>query len=153
MLWCCHMLTDKGNEHRTDRKMQEKCIRCSSGDESRFRGDEGLCGTWKERIKRICNGHVADKERSTNELCRMSNGCITNKTNMFRICNRRSLNDHRTHLTSQVTDSIAFLSWVKNLVHNFMMPPKGKSAKTLQRAGEDSVSSGGWGRVLLYLHI
>ena len=34
-----------------------------------------------------------------------------------------------------------------------MMPPKGKSTKQLQRIGEDSVSSGGWGRVLLYLHI
>ena len=54
---------------------------------------------------RTLNGQVTDKERSTNGLCCMSNGCITGNTNMYRI---RSLNDHRTHLTSQVTDRICF---------------------------------------------
>ena len=42
---------------------------------------------------------------------------------------KRSLNDHKTHLTSQVTDS--------------MMPPKGKLAKKLQRAGEEAQEVGG----------
>ena len=46
---------------------------------------------------------------------------------------KRSLNDHRPHLTSQVTDSIPFVSRVKNLVHIFMMRSKGKSTKTLLR--------------------
>ena len=49
---------------------------------------------------------------------------------------KRSLNDHRTHLTSQVTDSISFVSLVKHLVHNFMMPQKGKSTKKLQGKGK-----------------
>ena len=57
---------------------------------------------------------------------------------------KRLLNDHRTHLTSQVTDRISFVSWVKNLVHNFMMPPDEKSTKGLQRAGEEDVSPGEW---------
>ena len=30
------------------------------------------------------------------------------------------------------------------------MQPKGKSAKKVQRAGEEGVSRGGWGRVLLF---
>ena len=38
------------------------------------------------------------------------------------------------------------------MVHNFMMPPKGKSTKTLQRAWEEGVRPGGWGRVLGYFH-
>ena len=79
---------------------------------------------------------------------------------MYRICNgqneyvpymqraKRSLNDHRTHLTSQVTDNISFLSWVKTLVHNFMMPPKENSTKTLQRTWKKGVRPGGWARVL-----
>ena len=35
---------------------------------------------------------------------------------------KRSLNDHRKHFASQMTDSVSFVSWVKNLAHNFMMP-------------------------------
>ena len=31
------------------------------------------------------------------------------------------------------------------MVHNFMMPPKGKSSITLQRAGEEGVSPWGGG--------
>ena len=61
---------------------------------------------------------------------------------------KRSFNVHRTHSISQVTDSITFLSLVKIMVHNFMMPPKGKSSITLQKAGEEGVSPWGWGRVL-----
>ena len=38
------------------------------------------------------------------------------------------------------------------MVHNFMMPPKGKSTKTLQTAWEESGRPGGWGRVLGYFH-
>ena len=67
--------------------MQKMVIRCSSSEESRLGGDEGLCRTCKERIKRMNSAYVTGKEHSTNELCRMSNGCITDKTNMHRICN------------------------------------------------------------------
>ena len=42
-------------------------------------------------------------------------------------------------------DGITFLSLVKNMVHNFMMPPKGKPSITLPRAGEEGVSPLGWG--------
>ena len=36
-LWRCHLLMDKGNGRRTDRKKCKKMfIRCSSGDESRL---------------------------------------------------------------------------------------------------------------------
>ena len=31
------------------------------------------------------------------------------------------------------------------MVHNLMMPPKGKASITLQRAGEEDVSPWGWG--------
>ena len=48
--------------------MQKMLIRCLSGDESRLGGDEGLRGTCKERIKRISNTYVTDKERSTGPL-------------------------------------------------------------------------------------
>ena len=109
-----------------DAERTEKCkkifICCSSSDESRLGGDEGFCGTCKERIKCMSSTYVTDNGRSTNRLCRMSNGCITDKTNMYRKCNgqneyvpymqrtKRSLNDSRTHLTSQVTDCISFVS-------------------------------------------
>ena len=48
-------------ECRTDRKMQKMFIRCSSSDESRLGGDEGLRGTFKERIKRMSSAYVTDK--------------------------------------------------------------------------------------------
>ena len=41
-----------------------------------------------------------------------------------------------------------FRQLIKNLAHNYMMPPKGKSTKRLQRAGEEGVSQEGGGRVL-----
>ena len=71
--------------------MQIMLIRCSSGDESRLDGDEGLCGACKERIKRMSSAYVTDKEWSTNGLCRISNGCITDKTNMYRTCNGQNV--------------------------------------------------------------
>ena len=37
------------------------------------------------------------------------------------------------------------------MVHNFMMPPKGKSSITLQRAGEEGVSLWCWGEGSLIL--
>ena len=37
------------------------------------------------------------------------------------------------------------------MVHNFMMPPKGKSSITLQRAGEEGVSPRCWGEGSLIL--
>ena len=84
----------------------------SIGVEGRFVGYEGLRGMCKERIKCMSRAYVTDKERSTNGLCRMSKGCITDKANMYRICNGQNvrLNDHRTHLTSQVAASISFVS-------------------------------------------
>ena len=72
-------------------KMQKLLIRCSSSGENCLSGDEGLCGTCKERIKRMSNAYVTDKERSTNGLCRMSNGCITHKTHMYRIRNGKNV--------------------------------------------------------------
>ena len=69
-------------------------ILCAKGDESRLGGNEGLRGTCKERIKHMsseCNGQVMDKERSTKGLCRMSNGCITDKTSIYRICNGQNV--------------------------------------------------------------
>ena len=67
---------------------------------------------------------------------------------------KRSLNDHRTHLTSQVTDRIYFVSCFKNVVNNIMMPSKEKSTKTLQRAGEEGVSPEVWegSLILPYIH-
>ena len=53
---------------------------------------------------------------------------------------KRSLNDHRTHLT----DSISFVSWVKDLVHDATQRRKGPKPRGV---GE------GLGRVLLYFHI
>ena len=88
---CCHISPDKGNGRRTDTKMQKLLIRCSPGGENRLGGDEGLRGTCKERIKRMRNAYVTDKERSTNGLCRMSNGCITDKTHMYRIRNGQNV--------------------------------------------------------------
>ena len=46
--------------------MQTLFIRCSSGDESRLDGDEGLRGTCKERIKRMSSAYVTDKKRTKN---------------------------------------------------------------------------------------
>ena len=63
----------------------------SIGVEGRFGGYEGLRGTCKERIKRMSSAYVTDKERSTNGLCRMSKGCITDKTNMYHICNGQNV--------------------------------------------------------------
>ena len=37
------------------------------------------------------------------------------------------------------------------MVHNFMMPPKGKSSITLQREGEEGVSPWRWGEGTLIL--
>ena len=65
--------------------------KCLSGGESRLGGDEGPRGGGKERIKRINNAYVPDKERSTNGHCRTSNGSITGKTNMYRIRNGQIL--------------------------------------------------------------
>ena len=41
--------------------MQKMLIRCSSGDESRLGGDEGLRGMCKERIKRMNSAYVTNK--------------------------------------------------------------------------------------------
>ena len=46
--------------------MQKMCIGCSSGDKSRLFGDECLRGTCMERIKRISNAYITDKELTTN---------------------------------------------------------------------------------------
>ena len=45
------------------KKMQKIFIRCSSRDESGLGGtcNEGLRGTYKERIKRFSNAYVTDK--------------------------------------------------------------------------------------------
>ena len=83
---------DKGNgRQRTEKNAKKMFIRCSSGYESRPSGDESLRETCKERIKRMSNAYVMDKKRSTSGLCRMSNGCITDKTNMYRICNAQNV--------------------------------------------------------------
>ena len=74
----------------------------------------------------------------------MYNGCIMDKTNMYRASDQTFVERSQNAL-DQSSD---FVSRVKNLVHNFIMPPKGKSTKTLQRAGEEDVSPGSWGRVL-----
>ena len=57
----------------------------------RFGGYEGLRRTCKERIKCMSRAYVTDKEQSTNGLCRMSNGCITDKTSMYCICNGQNV--------------------------------------------------------------
>ena len=57
-LRCCHILTDKGNGRRTDRK---KCKICLSGGESRLGGDVGPRGGCKERIKPMNNAYVPEK--------------------------------------------------------------------------------------------
>ena len=47
-------------------------------------------------IVHVCNRQVMDKERPTNGRCRMSNGCITDKTIIYRKRmqeTKRSLND------------------------------------------------------------
>ena len=49
----------KKTTKRTDRKI--RFIRCSSGDERRLGGDEGLPGTYKERIKRMSDAYVTGK--------------------------------------------------------------------------------------------
>ena len=67
--------------------MQKIFILWSSSDESCRGGDVGLRETCKECIKRMSSAYLTDKERSTNVFCRMSNGCITDKTNMYRKCN------------------------------------------------------------------
>ena len=74
----------------TEAEWTEK-MQKSIGVDGRFGGYEGLRGTCKERIKCMSRAYVTDKERSTNGLCRMSNGCITDKTNMFRICNGQNV--------------------------------------------------------------
>ena len=48
------------------RKMQKMLIQCSSGDESRLGGDEGLPGMCKERIKRVKIAYVTDEKRTKN---------------------------------------------------------------------------------------
>ena len=42
-------------------KMQHFFIPCSSSDESRIDGDEGLCGACEELIKRMSNAYLTDK--------------------------------------------------------------------------------------------
>ena len=60
-LWCCHILTDNGYGRRTDRKNATFFIRCSSSDESRLDGDEGLRGACEELIRRMSNAYLTDK--------------------------------------------------------------------------------------------
>ena len=74
----------------TDAKRTEK-MQKSIGVEGRFVGYEGLRGMCKERIKCMSRAYVTDKARSTNALCRMSKGCITDKANMYRICNGQNV--------------------------------------------------------------
>ena len=65
----------------------------------------------------------------------MGKGCLTDKTNMYRISNgkkKHTLNAHRTHKNSQVRDSI-ILS--QNLVHNFIVPPKKSQHKRCKGEG------------------
>ena len=57
--WCCHILPDKGNGRRTDKKMRKMLIQWWKS----FRGGEIGRGSRKERIR---TGQVTDKERSTN---------------------------------------------------------------------------------------
>ena len=54
-LWCCHILTDKGNGRRTDRKNAKKCL---SGDGSRLEGGGNRRGSRKERI---CTEQVTER--------------------------------------------------------------------------------------------
>ena len=51
------MVTDA---ERTE-KMQHFFIRCSSSDESRLDGDEGLRGACEELIRRMSNAYLTDK--------------------------------------------------------------------------------------------
>ena len=92
------MVTDA---ERTE-KMQHFFTRCSSSDESRLDGDEGLRGSYEELIKRIFNGQVADKVWSTKGLCRMRNGCITDKVNIYRIFNGQNVRSTFTERTRSV---------------------------------------------------
>ena len=41
-------------------------IRCSSSDESRLDGDEGLRGAYEELIQRMSNAYLTDKKRTKN---------------------------------------------------------------------------------------
>ena len=47
-------------------KMQHFFIRCSSSDESRIDGNEGLHGACEELIKRMSNAYLTDKTRTKN---------------------------------------------------------------------------------------
>ena len=58
-LWCCYILTDKGNGCRTNRKS----AKCLSVDGSCLSNGEDRCGSRKERIR---TEQVTDKERPTN---------------------------------------------------------------------------------------
>ena len=71
--------------------MQKMLIQCSSIDKSRLGGDEGLRRMCKERIKCMSSAFVKDKEPSTDGHCRMSNGCISDKRNMYHICNGQNV--------------------------------------------------------------
>ena len=51
------------DDERTE-KMQKKCL---YGGESRLGGDEGRRGGCIERIKRMNNAYVSDKERTKND--------------------------------------------------------------------------------------
>ena len=53
---CLMVLSHITDAERTE-KMQKRFIRCSSGDESRLGGDDGLRGTCKERIKRMSSAY------------------------------------------------------------------------------------------------
>ena len=69
-------------------------------------------------------------------------------------CSATSLTGAATYFAlwrCHILMGISFVSWVKNLVHNFMVQPKGKLTKTLQRAGEEGVSPGGLGEGTLML--
>ena len=61
VLWCCHILTDKDYGRPKGQKDCKKCLSGACGG-SRFSGDEGRCGSGKERIH---TGQVTGKEQST----------------------------------------------------------------------------------------
>ena len=50
-----------------DDERTEKCKKCLSGGESRLGSDEGRRGGCIERIKRMNNAYVSDKEQTKND--------------------------------------------------------------------------------------
>ena len=57
------MVTDA---ERTEKNVTFFFIRCSSSDESRLDGDEGLRGACEELIKRMSIAYLTDKKRTKN---------------------------------------------------------------------------------------